>query len=298
MRRREFIEAAAAAGVAFALDRPGRALASGAVPDLVAVKGGEPAALFDRAIAEYGGMGTFVKKGQKVLVKPNIGWDVPPERAANTNPMLVARIVEQCRAAGASEVFVFDNTCDDGPTCYRTSGIEAAARHAGAKVAPANSESSYQEVKVPGEVLKSAKVHELLLSADVFINVPVLKHHGSMELTAGMKNLMGVVWDCGFWHRNDLLQCIVDFSSYRKPDLIVVDAFRVMKRNGPRSGTAADIVDMKAQLLSRDPVTADAAAARLFGTTPQAIGYVEKAAKAGLGRMDLEALDVRRITLS
>jgi uncharacterized protein (DUF362 family) len=206
--------------------------------------------------------------------------------------------VEQCRAAGASEVFVFDNTCDDGPRCYRTSGIEAAARQAGAKVAPANSESSYQEVKVPGEVLKNAKVHELLLSTDVFINVPVLKHHGSMELTAGMKNLMGVVWDRGFWHRNDLLQCIVDFSSFRKPDLIVVDAFRVMKRNGPRSGTAADIVDMKAQLLSRDPVAADAAAARLFGTTPQAIGYVEKAARAGLGRMDLEALDVRRITLS
>jgi uncharacterized protein (DUF362 family) len=297
MKRREFIGAAAAAGASLALGRAGRALAAGGTPDLVAVKGGEPAALFDRAIAEFGGMKAFVKRGQKVLVKPNIGWDAPPERAANTNPALVARIVEQCKAAGAGEVYVFDNSCDDGPRCYRTSGIEAAARGAGAKVAPANSERSYQQVKVPGQVLTLAKVHELLLEAEVFINVPVLKHHGSAELTIGMKNLMGVVWDRGFWHRNDLLQCIADFAAYRKPDLIVVDAWRVMKRNGPRSGTAADVVDMKAQLLSTDPVAADAAAARLFGMAPQAIGYIERAAKAGLGRMDLDALDVRRITL-
>ena len=59
---------------------------AGAVPDLVAVKNGEPEALFDRGIEALGGMGRFVKKGQRVVVKPNIGWNVPPERAANTNP--------------------------------------------------------------------------------------------------------------------------------------------------------------------------------------------------------------------
>ena len=64
--------------------------------DLVAVRGGEPEVMFDRAIASLGGIQEFVPKGSKVLVKPNIGWDVTPERAGNTHPKLVARIVEHC----------------------------------------------------------------------------------------------------------------------------------------------------------------------------------------------------------
>ncbi len=297
MDRRQFIGSAAAAGALLALGGAGKALAAGGAPDLVAAKGGLPDALFDRAIQELGGMKAFVKKGQKVLVKPNIGWDVGPERAANTNPALVGRIVEQCLAAGAKEVFVFDHACDDGRRAYRTSGIEAAARAAGAKVAPAYDEGAYQQVKVPGKVLKEAKVHGLLLEADVFINVPILKHHSSSDLTIGMKNLMGVVWDRSFWHRNDLMQCISDMTGFRKPDLTVVDAYRVLKRYGPRGLDEEDVVELKAQILSRDPVAADAAAARLFGAKPTEASYIRRAAEDGWGRRDLEKMDVRKVQL-
>jgi uncharacterized protein (DUF362 family) len=300
MDRRQFIGSAAAAGALLALGKAGKALAaSGApgVPDLVAAKGGAPEKLFDRAIQELGGMKAFVKKGQKVLVKPNIGWDVPPEQAANTNPALVARIVEQALAAGAKEVWVFDHSCDDGRRAYKTSGIEAAAAGAGAKVAPAYDEASYQKVAVKGKVLTEAKVHELLLQADVFINVPILKHHSSSDLTIGMKNLMGVVWDRMWWHRNDLNQCIADMAGFRKPDLTVVDAYRVMKRYGPRGIDTDDVVEMKAQILSVDPVAADAAAAKLFGAGPKDASHIAKAAAAGYGRMDLDKLDIRRITI-
>jgi uncharacterized protein (DUF362 family) len=296
MDRRQFIGTAAAAGAYLALGDTGKALGAG-TPDLVAVKGGEAAALFDAGIEALGGMKAFVKKGQRVLVKPNIGWDVPPERAANTNPALVGRIVEQALAAGAKEVFVFDHSCDTGPRCYKSSGIEAAARAAGAKVAPGDAEGAYQKVKVPGKSLTEAKVHELLLQADVFINVPVLKHHSSSDLTIGMKNLMGVVWDRSYWHRNDLMQCIADMVGYRKPDLTVVDAYRVLKRYGPRGLDEEDVVPMKAQLLSADPVAADAAAARLFGAGPKDASYIGKAAAMGFGRMDLDKLDIRRITI-
>jgi uncharacterized protein (DUF362 family) len=297
MDRRTFIGSAAAAGTLLALGDVGKALAAGGVPDLVAAKGGEPGALFDRAIQEYGGMKAFVKKGQKVLVKPNIGWDVPPERAANTNPALVARIVEQALAAGAKEVYVFDHSCDDGRRCYKSSGIEAAAAAAGAKVAPGYAQGSYQKVRVPGKVLLVAEVHELLLEADVFINVPILKHHSSSDLTIGMKNLMGVVWDRSEWHRSGLMQCIADMAAYRKPDLTVVDAYRVLKRYGPRGLDTEDVVEMKAQILSTDPVAADAAAAKLFGAGPKDASYIAKAAEAGVGRMDLDKLDIRRITI-
>ncbi|HYD41329.1 MAG TPA: DUF362 domain-containing protein [Anaeromyxobacter sp.] len=297
MDRRQFIGSAAAAGALLALGDAGRALAAGGAPDLVAAKGGLPDALFDRAIEELGGMKAFVKKGQKVLVKPNIGWDVGPERAANTNPALVARIVEQCLAAGAKEVYVFDHACDDGRRAYRTSGIEAAASAAGAKVAPAYDEGAYQKVKVPGKVLKEAKVHGLLLEADVFINVPILKHHSSSDLTIGMKNLMGVVWDRSFWHRNDLMQCISDMTGFRKPDLTVVDAYRVLKRYGPRGIDEEDVVELNAQLLSRDPVAADAAAAKLFGAKPTEAPYIRIAADDGWGRRDLEKLNVKKVQL-
>ena len=155
-------------------------------PDLVAVRGGEPDVMFDRGIKALGGIGAFVKKGQTVVVKPNIGWDVSPERAGNTHPKLVSRIVKACYEAGAKKVYVFDHTCDDWQRCYTNSGIERAAKDAGATVVAGNSESYYQEVKIPGGTeLKEAKEHELLLSSDVFINVPVLKSHSGARLTIG-----------------------------------------------------------------------------------------------------------------
>ena len=221
-----------------------------------------------------------------------------PERAGNTNPKLVARIIEHCLNAGAKEVSVFDHTCDRWVQCYRNSGIEKAVRDAGGKIVSGDSEGYYQEVAVPkGKRLTEAKVHELLVGADVFINVPVLKHHSSSMLTIGMKNLMGVVWDRFYWHRNDLHQCIAEFASYRKPTLTVVDAYRVMKQNGPRGVSVSDVVPMKCQLVSTDPVAADAAAAKLFGVEPTDIRYIQIAAQMGLGQMDLSTLSINRIKL-
>lgn len=266
--------------------------------DLVAVRGGEPDAMFDAAINAYGGLGTFVPKGSKVVVKPNIGWDVTPERGANTHPALVGRIVKRCLEAGAKEVTVFDHTCDNWRQCYATSGIGKAVEDAGGKMLSADSQGYYREVAIPqGKRLTTALVHQALLDADVFINAPVLKDHSSTKLTAGMKNLMGVVWDRGYWHRNDLHQCIADFASFRKPDLIVVDAYHVMKRNGPRGVSEGDVAIMKAQLLSRDCVAVDAAAAKLFGVEPGEIRHIQLASDMHLGRMELNDLSINRIKL-
>lgn len=306
MQRRRFLTAlgvGAWAGAGLALGGYGRRLDAGepsaGTPDLVAIRNGEPEALFDHGIKALGGMGRFVKKGQKVVVKPNIGWNVPPERAANTNPRLVRRIVEHCLQAGAKEVYVFDHTCDAWRDSYRASGIERAVKDAGGKLAPGNSESYFQTVAIPGgHRLRRTQEHELVLEADVFINVPVLKSHGGARLSVAMKNLMGVVWDRGEWHSNDLHQCIADFATYRKPDLNVVDAWNVMLRHGPRGVSTADVVNMRSQLLSTDLVTADAAAARLFGLKqPEEVGYIRIAGEMGAGRMDLENLAIRRIVL-
>ena len=293
-----------AAGAATMLGGMGRLSAwpgpAGELPyDLVAVKGGEPDLMFDKAIDSLGGMQAFVKKGQSVVVKPNIGWDVSPERAGNTNPLLVKRIIQHCLAAGASVVYVFDNTCDKWDQCYATSGIKQAVSDAGGKMVPGNQESYYQQVEIKqGKKLKNAKVHELILQSDVFINVPVIKHHSSAMLTLAMKNLMGVVWDRMFWHRNDLQQCIADYATFdRKPDLNVVDAYRVMTRNGPRGVSPADVSLQKQLLVSTDMVAVDAAAARIFGKEPNDIAHIRIAEQMGIGRADLNSLKINRIIL-
>ncbi|MBN2143207.1 MAG: DUF362 domain-containing protein [Candidatus Aureabacteria bacterium] len=266
--------------------------------DVVAVKGGEPDQMFDAAIKILGGMKTFVKKNQTVVIKPNMGWDVSPEKAGNTNPLLVAQVIKHCFQAGAKEVSVFDNTCDHWQSTYRNSGIEKAAKEAGAHVVPANDKKYYRPVEIPGaKILKDALVHELILDSDVFINMPVLKHHGSARLTIAMKNLMGIVWDRHFWHRNDLHQCIADFCLFKKPDLNVIDAYRVLMRNGPRGGSESDVSTLKTLILSRDMVAGDAAAAKIFGAEPQDIPYIQIANEMGVGVMNLDNLNISRIKM-
>lgn len=267
-------------------------------PDLVAVKGGSPSDMFDKGIEALGGMTEFVKPGQTVVIKPNIGWDAVPERAANTNPELIGRIVSHCFEAGAKSVSIFDNTCDEWKKCYANSGIEAAVKGSKGAIVPGNSESYYKEIPIPqGKSLTTAKVHELILESDVFINVPVLKSHSSAKLTIAMKNLMGVVWDRRYWHQNDLHQCIADYTTIKRPDLNIVDAFRVMKRNGPRGVSTEDVIMLNSLLISQDIVAIDAAATKLFGMEPEDIPYIAIADEMGTGTMDLSSLNIKRIKM-
>ena len=298
MKRRDFISKSIAVGAFLSLEEAfGKSIFNLQTPyDLVAVMGGEPEIMFEKGIDALGGMKNFVKAGQTVVVKPNIGWDRAPEFAANTHPGLVGRIVQECLAAGAKDVFVFDNTCDNWQKAYATSGIEKAAKDAGAKVITGSNEGNYKEVNVPnGKSLKKAKVHEKIIECDVFINVPVLKHHGGSQISLAMKNLMGIVWDRGFWHNNDLQQCIADMVTYRKPDLNIIDGYRVLKQRGPKGVSVSDVSLEKAQIISTDIVAADAAATKIFGKEPETIPHIRIANEMRLGVMDLSKLNINRI---
>jgi len=266
-------------------------------PDLIAIRNGTPEKMFDKGIAALGGMKKFIRKGQTVVVKPNIAWIANPEGAADTNPILVKRVIEQCFGAGASRVYVFDHTCDDSNTTYNVSGIEKAAREANATVVQANKESYFQEVRVPGaHALKQVKVHELILESDVFINIPILKHHGSTRMTCAMKNLMGVVWDRAYYHRTDLNRCIAEFPLYRKPDLTIVDAYNILT-DGPRAKSLEHVVNKKMQLISKDMVALDAAASKILGEEVENITYIKIATDLGLGTSNLDEVNIKRIDL-
>ena len=314
--RRDFIKTGLALGATFSLvSRKGLVAAEAAAssatastptpaaatprPVLVAVRDGSRSAMLDQALAALGGIETFVKKGQTVLVKPNIGWDVPPERGANTDPELVGHLVKLCLNAGAKSVSVFDNPCDQWQRAYENSGIVRAARDAGAIIVDGKDESLYREVEIPGGIkLKRAYVHSLVLDSDVFINVPVLKHHSGALMTAGMKNLMGVIWDRRVYHRDDLHQTIADFLTFKQPTLNVLDAYRPMFRNGPRGLSVEDLVEKRTLLASTDIVALDAAAAKLLGLQPADVRHVKIGDQMKLGTMNLDQVEIRRFKLA
>ncbi len=302
INRRRFIGTTAATTAAISWQNP---LFAAPKPDeegpwdLVAVRNGNPVAMFEAGIAILGGMKAFVKKGQTVVVKPNIAWDQPPEVPANTNPELVAAIVKHCLNAGASKVTVFDHTCHQWERTYKNSGIAKAVEDAGGVMAPANLESHYREVELPkAKTLKKALIHKEMLDCDVFINVPVLKHHGGAKLSLCMKNLMGVVWDRRFFHSNGLDQCIADLCfTPRVPNLNIIDAYRILRKNGPQGRAKEDGELAQYQMLGTDMVALDAAAAKLYGMEPSDLGFVKIAGEMGAGKADLSKVKIKRITL-
>lgn len=312
MDRRDFLKAAAVTGTVMTVKTSGamdvlvqsvKNQKTGRPVDLVAVMGGEPDIMFRKGIAELGGIKKFVKPGYRVTVKPNIGWDKTPELAGNTNPKLIAEIVRECLSAGAKEVIVFDHTCDDWHKCYKNSGIEDAAQKAGATLVPAHEESYYRDISLPrGKNLKSAKVHKAILDCDVWINVPILKNHGGANLTMSMKNHMGIVWDRGAFHKNDLQQCIADITTMQKKAVLnIVDAYRVMKTNGPRGTSLSDVVTAKGLFISQDIVAVDTAAAMFFNQIRkmplESVGHLANAQALHVGTMDLNKLNIKRIKL-
>jgi uncharacterized protein (DUF362 family) len=302
--RREFMKRAVALGVAAyglsgrdgLLDSESLAEAAGKPTIVVSAKSHDPAALARAAIDGLGGMRRFVKKGNVVVVKPNIGWNRKPEHAANTNPQVVAEIVRLCKQAGAREVKVLDHPVDQPESAVmRASGIAEAAEKAGGRVLPASSRAMYGSVRLRrGKALRSAEVLKDITRADVFINLPIAKVHGATGVTLGCKNLMGAVWDRGAWHDSASLdQCIADFASEVRPDLIVLDAVRVLLTNGPKGpGRTKDLFTIVA---GTDAVAVDAYGATLLSRKPEQIGHLRLAAEMGIGEIDLKRVTIKHV---
>lgn len=269
--------------------------ASASPADLAAVKG-SPGPAARRAVELIGGMERFVRKGQKVVVKPNIGWDRTPEQAANTNPAVVGEIVRMCLEAGAKEVLVFDRTCNDQRLCYRHSGIEEAVEAIGdGRVKLFHPDRrKYEDVPIPGgESLREWPFYEDAVRADVFINVPVAKHHSLSGLTLAMKNIMGVIGGNRGQIHSGFEDKIVDLNLARPTHLAVIDATRILTAHGPQGGRLEDVAKPETVVASPDIVAADAYATRFFGHEPGDIDHIRRAHERGLGTMDLKQIRIR-----
>jgi uncharacterized protein (DUF362 family) len=265
--------------------------------DLVKVKGMDPAAMTRRAVEELGGMSRFVRKGDTVVVKPNIGWDRSPETGANTNPDVVAALVEMCYAAGAERVNVFDNSCANAQRSYENSGIKRAAEAKGAKVYYTDAWNFVKAQFPYDSPMEGWPVYRDAIECDTVINVPVLKHHGYTGLTLGMKNLMGVCGGMrGQMHFN-IARKIVDVADFIKPELTVIDGYRFLKRNGPTGGNTADVVDLRTIIASSDMVLADVYASSLVGRDPKSVSYIAHAVERGFGCLDYTRKDIAEFSI-
>lgn len=311
MDRRKFLKkgatAAALTAIGFPTFKATEASAASTIPqsggDLVAVMGDDPAAMVRRAIQEFGGIEHFVKSGQKVVIKPNIGWAKTPETAANTNPDLVGELVRLCVSAGAKEVLVFDHSCNEWSSCYVKSGIRAAVEYHGGEMVPSDNEKYYKEVSLPkGVNIQKTKIHEAIIDCDVWFNVPVLKNHGGAKMSISMKNRMGMIWDRKAFHLAGVQQSIADLATYEKqPALNIVDAYRTLSQNGPQGKTLEDTVLTKMLFASQDPVALDVASVKFFNQIKKMpledVKHIGFAGKLKVGTMDLSKMNIKRVKL-
>jgi uncharacterized protein (DUF362 family) len=306
LSRRQFIKGTAVAATLPLLSKTlpwyGSLAHAAGESDLVIAKNGSPSQLLQAAMAPIGGMGRFVKKGQRVVIKANIAWARTPEQACTNNPELLSALIKMCYEAGAKRVAVWDHTCDNYQFTFSRSGLKETAQKAGADIFSGHGHNVYKQIEVPkGKKLKTVEVLRDVLETDVFINFPLPKHHFATELTLGLKNLMGIVWDMEQFHKIDLHQCIADINTVRKPDLVVVDAIRILTTNGPKGpGKTEDIGEV---IASTDMVATDAYSATFFKHPktgkpfkPEEIKFVKNAYDLGLGQIDLSKVRVKKVS--
>ena len=290
MKRREFIRTAFYGSLLLSIDDTLFDPANNA-PDLVVIQGGTPDLITRKAIELLGGIQQFVSKGDVVMIKPNIAFSTPPQQAGCTNPEVVSSLVKLCINAGAKEVKVMDNPVASARDTYKRSGIEQAAKEAGALVLYPESER-LKSVPINGDYLDTQRVFTDIIEADKLINVPILKTHRFTRLTMGIKNWLGAVGgNRGAFH-DRLDRVIVDLARYFKPALTVLDAYRVLAKNGPQGRSLSDVVTLKTVVAGRDFVAVDAMGASLCQMKPKSLGFLKLAHKEGLGEIDLESLKI------
>ncbi|MGM0426759.1 MAG: DUF362 domain-containing protein [Thermodesulfobacteriota bacterium] len=270
-------------------------------PDISVVNGDiEPAV--KKAVEMLGGMEKFVKKGARVVIKPNMSFDTGPERASNTHPMVVKTLAQMCKEAGADRVLVLDNPLRPAERCIENSGIADACEAVEKGMVRTFTESSrFSEVNIPGgRSLKKTDVMKEVLNADVLIAAPVAKTHSGAGVSLSMKGMMGLIHNRRVMHRLDLHESIVDLASLLTPQLTIIDASRVLSSGGP--GGPGKVLTPNTIIASTDMVAADAytvSAFEWYGDryNPDQIKHIRMAHKRKIGRMDIENLNIDRTSV-
>jgi len=262
------------------------------------VVSGDPAAATRKALESLGGIGRFVKKGQRVVLKPNMSFPNPPERASTTHPLVVATVAQACMDAGAERVVVLDFPLYKTELCLQRSGIRDACKTIqGVYILGLDERKFFREVRVPqGRVLDRVEVLKEVLDSHVLINLPQAKSHSATGVSLGIKGLMGVIWNRWSFHTwYNINQALADLATVVKPQLTLLDATRALVSGGP--GGPGDVLKPNLVIAGVDPVAVDS-----YGVTVapwygqqfkgRQVEHLLVAYQRGVGRIDLEDLRV------
>jgi uncharacterized protein (DUF362 family)/Pyruvate/2-oxoacid:ferredoxin oxidoreductase delta subunit len=246
-----------------------------------------------RAVDLLGGMGAFVKPGERVLIKPNLLKASPPAEAVTTHPEIIRAVIRLVRETGA-QVLVGDSPgFGELRRVCEKSGVLDVIEEEGAVLAELD---EVVQVKNHGQFHRyeiARAVHE----ADVVINLPKLKTHGMMTVTGAVKNLFGCIPGKrkAQWHfnagvnRGAFARMLVELCALIKPRLTIMDAVVGMEGNGPGSGEPRDIGLV---LAGQDPVALDVVSGTIVGADPALLYIVRAAAEAGTGETRLDRITI------
>jgi uncharacterized protein (DUF362 family) len=267
--------------------------------DLVVISG-DPAAATRKALEALGGIGRFVKKGQRVVLKPNMSFANPPERASTTHPLVVTTVAQACMDAGAERVVVLDYPLQKTELCLQHSGIQDACKSIrGVYVLGLDERKFFREIKVPqGKVLDRLEVMKEVLDSHVLINLPQAKSHSTTGVSLGIKNLMGLIWNRWSFHVwHNINYALADLVAAIRPHLTILDATRALVSGGP--GGPGDVLKPNLIIAGTDPVAVDS-----YGVTVapwygqqfkgRQVEHLLVAHQRGVGRIDLEQLKIHK----
>lgn len=265
--------------------------------DVVVARGADARVMIETALRAMGGIEKFVAPGDKVLIKPNAGFDRPPILGATTSPQVVTAIVELCLAAGAREVLVTDNPINSPQASFARSQIAPAAEQAGGKVYYLT-DRDFEETAVGGTAIGNFPVSAgILRRVDRVIGVPTLKDHNLSGMSFAMKNWYGLLGEGRNRFHQDIHNVIADLALMIRPTLIIGDATRILTRHGPTGGSPADVKPGGTIILSTDAVAVDALGIELLGRTPQQCRSILLAAERGIGSSDPRALRYEEVAV-
>ncbi len=299
--RRQFLKATVA-GVAIGLG--GVPTLSGAAEEVdLAVISGEPAAATRKALEAMGGISRFVKKGQRVVIKPNMSFAKTPDFATTTHPLVVAAVARACSETGAGEVLILDHTLQRAELCLERAGIREACRGIpGTHVLTVQDRKFFKEIKVPrGKVLERVEILKDLLDDAVLISVPVAKSHSATGVSLGLKGLMGLIWDRESFHSQfNINEGIADLATVIRPRLTVLDATRALVSGGP--GGPGEVRKPNLVIAGTDPVAVDSYGVGIVPWYGQSfkgrqVEHLLAAHQRGVGKIDVEQLRVHKGTV-
>jgi len=294
--RRQFLKTAAA-GVALGLAGRTPFLEAKEDYDLVAISG-EPAAATRKTLEVMGGISRFVKKGQRVVLKPNMSFSRTPDFSATTHPLVVVTVAQACIEAGAQQVLILDHTLQRAEPCLERTGIRDACKSiSGVYVLALQERKFFREVKVPqGKVLERVEVMKEILDSQVLINIPVAKSHSATGVSLGMKGLMGMIWDRESFHSQyNINQAIADLGTVIKPQLTILDATRALVSGGP--GGPGEVKKPNLIIAGIDPVAVDSYGVSIVPWYGQnfkgrQVEHLLVAHQQGLGKIDIDQLKI------